>query len=302
MNLNFLKIIGELFNKFFGLKPVTNVPSPSTTSNPVTPEPVPDSVTPEVPAPVPEPVVPVPAMVTGSSFIQANLNLTGSKREANILQEFLNGNIPDFLRSFVSVTVSDGVNTISYLAMPDFLAIGTDDDYVRMPMNPHTAQSIADRYGCTLITKKMAYDIWRGAINKLAPRPWGPPYNSDMEKTHRIGTHNKTIQNQLIAGGMDPYKLTSGHKKDVVLTNFLGATNLNRKVAIYGWIQLNGQPIQGLNYFSHSDTYADYSHGVRLVSNDCTVNGVAMKMQDVFKHPVYCKLVSDEGPLKFLRY
>lgn len=299
MNLNFLKIIGDLFNSFFGLKPPTNVP---VANPPAPPEPVvpPDPVAPEPPAP--EPTAPVLNTVTGSSFIQANINLTGSQREANILREFLNGNIPDFLRNFVSVAVSDGTNSITYLAMSDFLAIGTDDDYVRMPMNPHTAQSIADRYGCTLVTKKMAYDIWRGAINKLAPRPWGPPYDSDMEKTYRIGVHNATIQKQLVSGGMDPHALTSGHKKDIVLTNFLGASNINRKVAIYGWIQLNGQPIQGLNYFSHSDTYADYSHGVRLVSNDCVVNGVAMKMQDVFSHPVYCRLVSDEGPLKFLRY
>jgi hypothetical protein len=238
--------------------------------------------------------------MTGSAFIQANMNLVGSAREANILQEFKNGNIPDFLRNFAEVTVSDGINSVTYKAMVDFLCIGSNEDYVRMPMNPLTAQFIADQYDCTLITRKMSNDIWRGAINKLEPKPWGPPYDDDMIRTYRIGIHNTTIQNQLT--GKNPFTLTSGHKKDVVLTNKLSPNNPAKRVAIYGWIQLNGTPIQGLNPTSHANTYEDYSHGIRLVDNFALVNNQPMRMRDVFTHPVYSKLVSDEGPLTFLSY
>ena len=241
-----------------------------------------------------------PGSMTGSAFCNANMNLGGFVREQNILNEFLHGNLPDFLRHFASVSVSKGSNSITYLVMSDYLCLGSDEDYVQMPMNPHSAQTLANKFDCTLPTRKMVNDIWIRSVNKLIPKPWGPPYDSDMEKTHRILTHHNTIQNQL--SGLNPYALTSGHKKDVVLTNYLGNGNPNKRVAIYGWIQPNGQAIQGLNYFSHSDTYEDYSHGIRLIANDVIVNGNPMRIQNVFKDPVLSALVSDEGPILFQRY
>lgn len=241
-----------------------------------------------------------PGSVTGSAWIQANLDLGGEVRENNILQEFLHGNIPDFLRNFVGVTASDGTNSITYMVMPDVLCIGSNDDYVRMPMNPHTAQAIADKFDCTLPTKKMVDTIWSQAVNKVAPLPWGPPFDGDMLKTYRVGVHNGRIQAQL--AGLDATALISGHKKDVVLTNRLYPGNPNKRVAIYGWIQLNGQAIQGLNPVSHEDTYEDYSHGLRMVANDCMVNGTSRRIQDVFADPSLSTLVSEEGVLKFTRY
>lgn len=304
MNTNILSIIGDLLNSLLGLKPAA---TPQAPTQPIST--APGSETQPEPIPAPPPVLVFssipgrdPSAVTGSQWVQNNMNLTGSVREANILQEFRSGNIPDFLRNFAEVTVSDGVNSITYKVMTDVLCVGSDGDYVRMPMNPHTAQAIADQYDCTLITRKMSNDIWKHSINKLEPRPWGPPYDLDMEKTHRIGTHSQTIQNQLLSANKDPSALTSGHKKDVVLTNKLSPNNQAKRAAIYGWIQLNGTPIQGLNPSSHDDMYADYSHGIRLVDNIALVNGQSMRMRDVFLHPVYYKLVSDEGPLTFLSY
>lgn len=299
MSLDIFSAIKELLNKLFNKPAVQNLPAAATTSAPppavVSSDPVPDG---HDPAPAPA----LPTLVTGSAFIQANINLVGATREANILKEFQIGNFPEFLRNWAVITVSDGTNTLQYQVMSDYLSIGGDDDYVRVPMNPHTAQAIADQYGCTLITRKMCNDIWKQSPNKLEPRPWGPPYNADMEKTHRIGTHSATIQKQLTSAGLNPHALTSGHKKDVVLTNKLHPNNPGKRVAIYGWIQSNGQPIQGLNPTSHDDKYADYSHGIRLVNNNALLNGQLVKMQDIFSHPVYSKLVSDEGPLLFKRY
>lgn len=241
-----------------------------------------------------------PNFITGSTFVQNNMNLTGAVREQNILKEFLQGNIPDFLKKMIPIIVTNGNDSITYLVMPDFLSIGSNVDYVRMPMNPLSAQKIADTFDCTLPTCKMVNDIYKASINKLAPLPWGPPYDSDMEKTHRIGTHNQRIQNQLV--GKNPYALTSGHKKDIVLTNKLYPKNPSKKVAIYGWIQLNNKPIQELNSTNHEDTYEDYSHGIRLIANDVVVNGNIMRIQDIFKDAKLSNLLSNEGPLQFLRY
>ena len=44
------------------------------------------------------------------------------------------------------------------------------------------------------------------------------------------------------------------------------------KIAIYGWHRLNGAPIQPLSTV-HGACYADYSHGIRLVSETVLVDG-----------------------------
>lgn len=237
---------------------------------------------------------------SGSQFIKNNMNLVGPQRESNILNEFLLGNIPDFLRNFTAITVTYKNNTITYLTMNDYLSIGNNNDYVRMPMNPLTAQKIADKYDCSLPTRKIVNDIWKNSINKVQPLPWGPPYDKSMMDTSRIYIHNNRIQQQLL--NKDYSALLSGHKKDVVLSNKLSPNNPNKRVCIYGWIQLNGSAIQNLNPISHEDTYADYSHGIRLIANDVIVNNNIMRLLDVFSDPILSNLVSDEGPLTFTRY
>lgn len=241
-----------------------------------------------------------PGAMTGSSFIQANMNVKGSQREMNILNEFQHGNIPDFLRHFIPIDIAMGANTLSILVMPDYLAIGSDDDYCRMPMGPLTAQAIANQYDCSLPTKRLVDVIWKAAANKLPPKPWGPPYDSSMSNTYRYGAHNSTIQTQL--NNRNHTLLTAGHKKDVVLANALAPNNKMHRVAIYGWTQSNGSPIQGLNPRDHDDQYADYSHGIRLIANDTVLNGVAISLQDLFKHPTLCYMVNEDGPLYFPHY
>lgn len=241
-----------------------------------------------------------PGAMTGSAFIQANMNLNGPAREKSILTEFQHGNIPDFLRHFIPIEITRGANTLNYLVMSDYLSIGSDADYCRMPMSPLTAQAIANQYDCSLPTKTMVDSIWKASYNKLPPKPWGPPYDHSMSDTYRYGVHNQTIQQQLVQ--RDPTVLTSGHKKDVVLTNKLAPNNPAHRVAIYGWIQSNGTPIQGLNPSSHDDQYADYSHGIRLIANDVMVNGVAVRLKDVLNHPTLCYMLCDEGRLYFTHY
>lgn len=238
--------------------------------------------------------------ISGSQFVFQNMPVNRIIRQQNILNEILNGNIPDFLRKFKSVTVTSGSHSITYLVMPDFLCIGSDSDYTRMPMNPYTAQKIATTFDCSMPTRKMVNDIWKTSVNKLSPLPWGPPYDASMFSMDRIGIHSRRIQAQL--AGKDISQLTSGHKKDVVLTNRLSPNNPKKRVAIYGWIQANGQPIQGLNPVDHEDSYEDYSHGIRLIANDVLVDGNLMSLFDVFSNKELCSLVSDEGILTFTKY
>ena len=68
-----------------------------------------------------------------------------------------------------------------------------------------------------------------------------------------------------------------------------------KPVVIYGWHYTSGSPIQPL-YNGHEETYADYSHGIRLVQNAITVDGGPNTITNVLTNPSLVALLSDEGP------
>ncbi len=234
----------------------------------------------------------------GKAFVSSLLASSPAEREQAILDEAARGNIPDFLRRFVEVTVeattSDGVkHKITYRVMPDYFALGSGDDFVRMPLTPRTAQHVADLYGCVLPTRKMVDDIYRQASAKLSPEPM----TEDRESLATFQQHNELIQQQW--QDRNPAQLVAGIKKDVVVTNKL--TERPNRVAIYGWHKLNGSPIQPLTTV-HVEWYVDYSHGIRLIDRWALVDGVAMLIPDVLRDEVLCELLSDEGPIPQAQY
>lgn len=238
---------------------------------------------------------------TGSEFAQSIMGLQlGPQREELILEQFLAGNVPNFLRAFSSVTVTQNGHTIVYYVAPDYLCIGTNDDFVHVPTNPVTAQKIADAWNCSLPSRKMVNDIWRQSSVKLDPQPWGPPYNHEMTSTNRFLQHSKRVQTSFANKAGELGQLVSGHKKDVVVSARL--KQFPRNVVIYGWIQKNGTAIQGLNPSSHDGHYEDYSHGIRMVGNVVVVDDVERSIVDVFGDPSVSWLISDEGVLSTPRY
>jgi peptidoglycan hydrolase-like protein with peptidoglycan-binding domain len=238
-------------------------------------------------------------MMTGSEFIDRTRGFSRAQREAAILQEIAQGDIPDFERRFVDVTVIMSgpdfrPHWATYRVLPDYLAIGPDWDFVRMPMSPLTAQKIADVFGCSLPTRKMVNDVWRAAAIELAPIPMTP--GPAMMSNDYFEEHNRRIEAQL--AGAPRGALVAGHKKDVVISNRLFANP--GRVAIYGWHWPNGRPIQPLSTV-HENTYADYSHGIRLVEATAIVDGRTVAIADLLRDPVLSALVSDEGPLALTR-
>src|SRR5262249_38225116 len=87
---------------------------------------------------------------------------------------------------------------------------------------------------------------------------------------------------------------TAGDKKDLVLTNRLWTHPL--RVAIYGWHRKDGSPIQPLSTV-HGFRYADYSHGVRLVSDTVYVDGRSESLLRVLQDPMLASVVSSEGKI-----
>ncbi len=242
-------------------------------------------------------------VVSSVDFVKSIGGFDVKKREDMFLHALLYGHVPTKMRTFVNVS-THFVDTLGkehdlvLRVLPDYLMIGNDVDNFRVPLWPITAQKIADAWNCVLPTTKLVSIIW-GAASKLSPQPWGPPYDASMMSTDRILKHNARVNVSVIALNVSVGTLLAGHKKDVVLTNQL--VKKPKQVAIFGWHQLNGKPIQPL-YLGHENLYSDYSHGIRLLSFECELDGCPEDLRVVMQDPVLSIAVSSEGPLQLLRY
>lgn len=239
----------------------------------------------------------------GSEFVRRITSLDLASREREILTQVTQGNVPDFWRRFVEVkvtrTVDGRTQTAAYFVSPEYLAIGADDDYFLVPISPATAQAIADNLGCVLPTRQMVDDIYVAASVKLAPAPIPP--SPAMTTVPVFQQHNESVRTQRAESlAVRPLgALVAGHKKDIVLTPRLA--DARGKVAIYGWHQPDGKPIQPL-YLGHTSAWVDYSHGARFILRNLTVNGEATTMEAALANPKLAGLLSDEGPLLEPRY
>jgi len=248
-------------------------------------------------------VIPVPeAPLSAQAFIDSVKGLDVAQREQAALAALLAGNVPDSMRSFVEVpadfTDADGKgHTLVLQALPDVLSIGTDEARLRMPLTPLGAQRVADAWTCVLPTPKVARSVWEAA-QKAPPEPWGPPYDATMMGTDRIVAHNARVDATVQRLGLDAARLLAGHKKDVVLSARLAARPT--QVAIFGWFQPGGQPIQPLSLI-HENTYLDYSHGIRMVSRECVLDGITVDLAWLMQDKELHTAVSDEGPMPLVR-
>jgi hypothetical protein len=241
----------------------------------------------------------------GSAFAATIWSLPRVDREHEIYAQITSGNVPDFMRTLVPVTSTAIINgrshTATYYVIPDYCAIGNDSDYFLMPMTPTLAQLVATALNCNLPTKKMVDQIYSAAVVKLSP--WPIPPTDTMITVPVFYTHNLMVKSQrdsqIVAHPLGA--LVGGDKKDVVVTNKINNPTPTGKVAIYGWHQLNGVPIQPL-YTGHADFYADYSHGIRLVQMAMKVDSTETTVANVLADPALSILLSDEGTIPFAKY
>jgi hypothetical protein len=234
---------------------------------------------------------------TGSMFAATVSGLDESGREQVIESQLTQGNIPDFLRTLKPVQLArkfgDGKTvTATVFAMPDYLAVGSDRDFLHVPMNLYTARETATRLGFALPTRKIVDAIFQQADVRCVPAPL--PAGPQMRSTGYYVAHDHKVKEQFKALGCPPGALVCGHKKDVVLSNRL--IEHQGKVAIYGWHRLSGKPIQPLSTI-HNAAYADYSHGIRLVSEVVLIDGEPRSFYDVLEDPKLSALLSDEGAM-----
>lgn len=233
----------------------------------------------------------------GRAFAGSVAGYGEPQREAAIRQQLLAGNLPRFLRELQPATLvaklADGRPVqLTLCVLSDYLSIGSDDDFLRVPMGLDSALAVAARFGFTLPTRRIVDLIYRQAAVHLQPQPLPP--GDAMRSTATYVQHQALVAQQQAQQGASAGALTAGHKKDLVLTPRLWTAP--GRVAIYGWHRSAAAPIQPLSTV-HGARYADYSHGVRLVGRTVWLDGVARSIFDLLADPLLAPLLSDEGPL-----
>lgn len=254
--------------------------------------------------------MPVPALadkptatLAGSDFMRRADTTAFWTLEDIIVETVTAGQVPDALRHFRKITfttpVVDSVeilrkkHKVEMWVLPDYVTIGTNDDFVRMPMGPLAAQRIADALDCTLPTPFLVDRIAEASEGHVDIFPFRPLGNRNSQPIV-FQDSNNAINAQFKAYGYEFGQFISGLKKDIVLTyKIMTLTEYERNVAIYGWHHPDGRAQQPL-FVRHGNFYVDYSHGVRLIYNKVKIDGVEYNIREILQSPELYRLLSDE--------
>ena len=234
------------------------------------------------------------------SLLENLSHLNVRQREDSLVTFMSNGFMPAYNFRFKKVSyehksASGKKYKISYWVSPDYLSIGSDDNFVRMPPTPQAVQTLADQFGCVLPTTKMVDYIYESANIKLPPIP----LTEHRDSLPTFIKHHNLIQKQL--NGKIPLGIVAGIKKDVVQSIAVVNNPKPNRVAIYGWHKLDGKPIQPL-YTGHVDWYVDYSHGIRLVYEKMLINNKVYFVKDVLNIPELARSICDDNICGWMRY
>lgn len=238
--------------------------------------------------------------LSGSEFVKilSDSTLSLAEREKIIFNEVKSGNIPSFLRHLTeirdTVSILGKIHNIRYFVLPDFIAIGSNEDYFYCPMRPQLAQKIADMLKCSLPTRKISDNIFKQAVVKLIPQPILP--SRAMITVPVFEKHNRmvNVQRENSLQNFPLGSLVAGNKKDVVISNKIYTIDMKSRVVIYGWHKPDGKAIQPL-YNGHTSDHVDYSHGIRLIQNKLWVNGKRSYLKNILQSEDLHPLLSDEG-------
>lgn len=233
------------------------------------------------------------APMRGSAWVERARTMTAGEREQSAEGQIGRGNVPAFLRRFVAIDRSEGGRTLRFFVMPDYLAIGEDADFLRFPFAGSTAYRLARKLHALPPTRKIVDLVYAAAKLKLtSPRFSASP---QMTATETFAAHEAEVERRRRAEGARLGDLCAGHKKDVVIS---ARQNVEAgHVAIYGWFKPDGGVVQTLSLV-HGESYADYTHALRLVARSARLDGEPIDLVDVLADRALSSLISDEGPFR----
>ncbi len=263
--------------------------------------------------------------LTGHEFIQKVQDMGFWDMEEQTVAQILAGNVPSALKKFRKITYTVTIRhryqsftlegfpdgpvkkethkyKVEMWVLPDYLAVGNDQDFVRMPMGPLAAQRVADSLYCSLPTTFLSDRIDEVSEGRIEIFPFRPVGDRNM-KPLCFEDSNNAINALMRSKGLEFGQFVSGLKKDVVLTTRLeNEPDYYRHVAIYGWFHPDGHPQQPL-FIRHGNFYSDYSHGIRLIYRTIKIDGKEYDLRAVLEDPVLFRLVSKEDvPFKRASY
>ena len=240
------------------------------------------------------------------------------KREDAMVAELLAGNIPAWLKQWITVRVSkkDASPVVTVRVLPDYLCVGTDTDYRHLPLDQQSAQKVASAFGAILPTAKICHAIWRWTpwshvISAIQLPTLRKKANKDFAQnsTAAYDASSLAIQEEMKSKGISPGELVAGHKKDVVLSARARASP--EKISFHGFYlgkypaepcYEGGDPAScnpELPVVTHPEGqghFSDYSQGVRLVHPQMNIDGALHLVADVLKDMKLCTLIA-EGPI-----
>jgi hypothetical protein len=131
----------------------------------------------------------------GLRLMAALGNGSGSGRDNAIIAEAMRGNVPDHIRALQPVrftgTVGGRQTEIVICVTPDYLAVGSNSDHVRVPLGLPAALRVADAFDMMLPTTRMVDAIYAQADLRLSPRPMNP--GPQMSSTDYFMRHDATL-------------------------------------------------------------------------------------------------------------
>lgn len=242
-------------------------------------------------------------------------------REAAFWAELQKGNYPGFVSRFAPVTMTDKAGRrATFQVSVDYVAVGTDEDWLRFPLSGYYASRVADVFGCLLPTNRLVLETYRQAAIKLVAHPFdcqGTGSGKWQRSNAAILAHEDVLQGRVACkrgqripsvdgklnpllgahdgvcaiAGAHPGVLVSGHKKEVIVSH----ENLAERLAFWGFFTAAGKPIQSGFACRHGPGFSDYSHGVRLVKADVDLDGKRVSYAELIADPAYAGLMFEGG-------
>lgn len=219
----------------------------------------------------------------------------------------------------IQAMIGDVIKTARVAVTDDALGVGGGEDFVRFNAGYDTAVIIGDAIGATMMTSKIADEVYKQSAHKPSPTilsadPVLSNQMADMQTTRWMVIHSDRVSKKL---GPNAEGLKSNVGKDWVMTNRFwespqahGIPNPKKRSANYGWyaktatstnIPRTLRLYQSIG-LKHELSYKDYSQVVRLMGRRCVIDGDEWDICEAMTNPALAPLFSDEGALMSCRH
>lgn len=237
--------------------------------------------------------------MNGSEWLAKLPNLPGPTRDKMVLQAVESG-LAYTGWSEVHSSI-DGHDATFFICDDAFRVLLDDGTQFRFQVSAKLAQQCADITRSSLPTAKVMDLSYQQATVKLtatllSAKPamvtteYSKLFNKELEKK-RAGRHGL---------------IRDCGKAWIISNKMRKGTNVAVNHGFYDPKAMYINPMSGLKMWqnkgaAHDSAHTDYSQTLILMSSFCLLDGQSVPVVELMVHPVFCKLISDEGKLLYTR-